>query len=409
MRTSYGRTTPALSGGPDTIETRAHKPDYLLPLLSALLLALGFVIVFSISPGIASIRNVSEGYIINKQLLSIVLGVIGFTIAATLPVKFWKSISVSMLLLGAVSSFVVFVFGEEINGAKRWITIGGLSFQVAELIKLSLAIWLALFLASSREKLRSKTGSDELIKQLGIAVAIIAVVVAGLQSDLGSAAVMLSMITGGAFIAGLRMQKLLLGGVVVVLVVGLAISMSGYRRQRLQTFLNPESDCQAAGYQACQALITVGSGGVFGTGLSKGAQAYGYLPEAANDSIFAVIAEKIGFMGSSLLLAVYTWLLLRLQRIAEKASDYFSMVFVSLVMIWLGTQTFINVGAMVGLLPLKGITLPFISYGGTSLLFVMIALGIVFRISKHTSLSGRARRSELRRASPSTYRGVGVS
>lgn len=151
------------------------------------------------------------------------------------------------------------------------------------------------------------------------------------------------------------------------------------------TFLHPEQDCQDAGYQACQALIAVGSGGLIGKGLSQGAQANGYLPEAANDSIFAIMAEKFGFVGVTLLVCLFMALFSRLKNILERAPDNFSRFVVTGVLAWLSTQAFINIGAMIGLLPLKGITLPFISYGGTSIIFVLAALGLVFQVSRYTT------------------------
>jgi cell division protein FtsW len=165
----------------------------------------------------------------------------------------------------------------------------------------------------------------------------------------------------------------------------LAISSTPYRRERLANFLQPERDCQNSGYQACQALITVGSGGVFGKGLGHGVQAYGYLPEAANDSIFAIMAEKFGFFGLSIILCLYVILFSRMRRIIERTPDMFSRFMVSGILAWLSTQSLINIGAMTGLLPLKGITLPFVSAGGTSLLFIALAIGIVFQVSRYTS------------------------
>ena len=181
------------------------------------------------------------------------------------------------------------------------------------------------------------------------------------------------------------MKRIAQIGGIIVIGATLAIMSTSYRRERVMTFLNPEADCQNAGYQACQALIAVGSGGLVGKGLSHGAQAYGYLPEAANDSIFAIMAEKFGFVGVVLLLCLFMALFSRLVRILERAPDNFSRLVVTGVLAWLSTQALINVGAMIGLLPLKGITLPFISSGGTSIIFMLAALGLVFNISRYTT------------------------
>jgi cell division protein FtsW len=210
-----------------------------------------------------------------------------------------------------------------------------------------------------------------------------------------------------AFVAGLPLKRIsLIVGVVVVGVI-LAISTSAYRRDRVATFINPTRDCQGAGYQSCQALIAVGSGGIAGLGLGNSVQAFGYLPEAANDSIFAVVAEKFGFIGVTSLIALYAALCASLKRIIERTVDPFSRLLVIGILAWLSTQAIINIGAMIGVLPLKGITLPFISYGGTSILFVMAALGVVFQISRYTNFEPireakiSAQKPQVGRAQPS--------
>ena len=197
---------------------------------------------------------------------------------------------------------------------------------------------------------------------------------------------MVAMIFSALFIAGLP-KKYILYSIAGVIVAGaLAILPSAYRLQRVETFLNPTADCQDAGYQVCQALISVGSGGVLGRGLGRSVQAYGYLPEALSDSIFALIAENAGFLGAAFVILVFLELFRRLHKIAVASADTYSRYLVYMVLIWLASQTMINIGAMIGLLPLKGITLPLISFGGTSIIFVLAALGICFKISKSTDL-----------------------
>jgi cell division protein FtsW len=188
-----------------------------------------------------------------------------------------------------------------------------------------------------------------------------------------------------AYIAGLPMRRILMIGGVLLIALILAVSVTPYRRDRLQAYLHPEANCQSSGYQACQALIAVGSGGIIGLGLGSSVQAYGYLPEAANDSIFAIYAEKFGFIGSVVLLAVFVAFFARLKSIAERSEDDFTRLLVIGVLAWLSVQTLVNVGAMIGLLPLKGITLPFISYGGTSVVFTAAAVGLAFQASQYTT------------------------
>jgi len=357
----------------------------MLVIYMTLLLAVGAVTVYAISPGITSGKNLSENYYSVKQLVAIALGVGAFLVATVIDSKTWKRLELPLIVFATTVAIAVRFVGDEVNGAYRWLQIGGFSFQAAELIKFTLVIWLAGYLA--RMRIDQKMANKSTLKTLGIVTMIIVVVVAGIQSDLGSAAVMMSIVGFMAFIAGLPLKKLFIFGSIVLAVSVLAIISSPYRRDRVNTFLNPTADCQNEGYQACQALITVGSGGMFGKGLGRSVQAYGYLPEAANDSIFAIVSEKFGFAGSVIIVGIFVGLFRRIKIIAQQAPNDYSRLLVSGILAWLSVQMIINVGAMVGLLPLKGITLPFVSYGGTSIIFVMAAVGIVFQVSRNTDLS----------------------
>lgn len=376
------RSTSRVSSGGSV--ARRHRPDYGILLIALGLLGIGLIVVYSISPGLASTRGVSESYFVIKQLLAIALGLITFFIFSVIPTNVLKKSSSIFAIIAGLVALGVQIFGSSVNGASRWIQLGSLSFQVAELIKLSLIIWLAAFLV---EKVNQKASSKEILKPILVIIGLIGVVVAKFESDLGSAGVMLSIVIVMAYVAGLSLRFVATIALITCVGVLLAISTSSYRRQRVETFLNPSSDCQDSGYQACQAMIAVGSGGLFGLGFSRSVQAYGYLPEAANDSIFAVIAEKFGFVGVSIVISVYLWLFSRFKKIIDTTQDLYSRSLVVGILIWLSSQTIINMGAMIGLLPLKGITLPFISYGGTSLVFVMAALGIVFQVSRYTSFA----------------------
>jgi len=363
---------------------RRHRPDYWLPLLSTALLGIGLVVIYAISPGLAGQNNVGENYFVSKQLIAIALGIIAFFVMANVPLSFWRSIQKPLIIIAGVAALAVRLVGEEVNGAYRWIQLGGMSFQAVELIKFALLIWLASFLADRIQ--RGELGSfDRALKPMLFALGVIGVVVALLQSDFGSTAVMVAMMAAMAFVAGMPLKKVLMVGGIVAIGGVLLIASTPYRRERLATFMNPERDCQNAGYQACQALIAVGSGGVFGLGLAQSVQAYGYLPEAQNDSIFAIYAEKFGFVGVMVLLGLFMALFARMIKIIEHTPDIFSRLVVTGILAWLSTQALINMGAMLGVLPLKGITLPFISYGGTSLLFITGVVGMAFQVSRYTS------------------------
>lgn len=391
MRAVTARRRPMLSSGGTT--TRRHRPDYILLLLSILLMGIGLIVVYAISPGLAVQKNVSDYYYVGKQLIAILLGVAAFVAVSNVPLRAWRRLEIPLLVISGVASLAVRVFGERVNGAYRWIQVGGLSFQVAELIKFALLIWLAGFLA---DRIRTGTiqNSSKTLKPLLLALGAIGIVVAILQKDFGSMGVMLAMMAIMTYIAGLPMKRIVMIGGIAAVGMILVILPFSYRRQRLANFIEPTRDCQNTGYQACQALIAVGSGGPFGLGLARGVQAYGYLPEAANDSIFAIFAEKFGFLGCTLLIGLLGALFVRISRIMERAPDDYSRLIVAGVLAWFSTQSIINIGAMLGLLPLKGITLPFISYGGTSIIFVTAAVGLVFNISRYTTYAANTNNTE---------------
>jgi cell division protein FtsW len=349
------------------------------------LLVIGLVVVYSIGPGLAAIRNVSDNYFVTKQLTAIAIGLVAFGVAAVIPLKFWQSIQRPLIAAACVATLIALItpLSPEYP-AHRWIRFGGLSFQSVELIKIAILVCVSSFFATqvARGELNNE---KKTLQPLVVVLGLLGVVVAILQKDLGSAVVLVAMIVSMGYVAGVPLKRLIQGGVLIVGIMALLVLPFSYRRDRVFNFVNPEANCQTSGYQACQALIAVGSGGLTGKGLGYGAQAFGYLPEAANDSIFAIMAEKFGFLGMSAVIALFAALFTRLIRILERAPDMTSRLLVAGVLTWLSVQTLINIGAMIGLLPLKGITLPFISYGGTSIIFVLAALGMVFQISRYTT------------------------
>jgi len=247
--------------GTSNTELRKHRPDYWLLILMSSLLIVGAVVVYAIGPGLTIGTEYNENYYSYKQLFSIFLGVIGFMVAAFLPLERWKRYQFYVIAGAVISALLVRFVGEEINGAHRWIQLGGFSFQTAELVKLALVLGLASFL--SQRRLQGRISEFSTIRNIGIVLIVVVSVVVGLQSDLGSATVMVAIIGLSAYISGLPLKRLGLAATVLAILVLFAVSASPYRRDRISTFLNPAADCQDEGYQACQALITIGSGGLF--------------------------------------------------------------------------------------------------------------------------------------------------
>lgn len=374
---------------PQATTARRHRPDYWLVALAVLLVGIGLVTVFSIGPALAESKGLPTNYYVNRQLIAVALSVVAFFVASRLPLQGWRSLAKPLIIAAVIATFLAYISpASEVYSAHRWVRLGGLSFQSVELVKFALLITLASLLAK-RMTDGTITDASKTLKPLLIVVAVIGFVIAGIQSDLGSTGVMLAMMAAMVFVAGMPLRRVMLFGAVVALLGTIAIASTPYRRERLNTFFHPTtSNCSqdADGYQACRAIVAVGSGGIFGLGIGSSVQAHGYTPEAANDSIFAIYAEMTGFLGAIALLAIFGFFFTRIANIAERAPDNFSRLLVVGILTWFGIQALVNIGAMVGLLPLKGITLPFISYGGTSIVFVAAAVGIVFNISQFTKL-----------------------
>lgn len=380
---SRGRQ-PAVLGARGATQRR-HRPDYILLLISAALLVVGLTVVYAISPGLAAQRHVSDNYYVGKQIIAILLGIVAFSVMATVPIKTWLRLQRPLIIGAGLITLIALLLPASMEyPAHRWIRFGGLSLQSVEFVKFALLICLAGFLA---DRLREgRVGDNKLtLRPLLIILAVLGVVVGLAQKDFGSAAVIVAIVSAMGFIVGMPLRRVLFAGLLVGIALVLMILPFSYRRDRVLDFIHPEENCLTSGYQACQALIAVGSGGLFGKGLAHSVQAYGYLPEAANDSIFAIFAEKFGFVGVTILILLFITLFGRLKNIMERAPDMVSRLLVAGILAWFSTQAIINIGAMLGLLPLKGITLPFVSYGGTSVLFVMGAIGLVFNISRYTT------------------------
>lgn len=368
-------------------QIRRHRPDYWLIVIVALLLAIGLIVIYSISPALTALRG---GNYVTRQLIAIVLSIVAFMVTARIPLRQWQKWQWWLLGIAALGTLIAMIIPPvPAYPQHRWIRLGSFSLQSVEMFKFALLISVSGFLAK-RASAGEVSNYNLTMKPLAIGLAVVGFIVAFIQSDLGSAGVIVAMVVAMGFVAGLPMRRILLIGLIVAIGTILAVSSTPYRRARLNTYLHPETNCSTdAGHQACQALIAVGSGGMVGLGLGNSVQAYGYLPEAQNDSIFAIYAEKFGFIGSMVLLGLFIALFARLRLIIERAPDMFSRLVVTGVLAWLSTQAIINIGAMIGLLPLKGITLPLISYGGTSVLFVGAALGLVFQVSYYTSFNSR--------------------
>jgi cell division protein FtsW len=283
--------------------------------------------------------------------------------------------------------FLILVFvpgvGSNVYGASRWIQLGPFSFQPSEMAKLAIIIYLAAWL-ESRGKDRIKDLFEGMLPFLGI-MGLIGFLIMK-QPDTGTLGVIVLTSFAIFFVAGARLAHLASMGVMGMFALWILVKIEPYRFNRILAFLDPGADPQGIGYQINQALLAVGSGGFWGVGLGHSRQKFNYLPEPVGDSIFAVIGEEIGMVGATILVFLFIMLAIRGIKIAKNSPDMFGRLLATGITMWIILQAFINISANIALVPLTGIPLPFISYGGTSLVFLMASIGILLNISKQANL-----------------------
>jgi cell division protein FtsW len=334
---------------------------------------LGLLFVFEASTA-ESYQLFSHPYhFLQSQSQWLGIGLLGMAATAFFPPKFWKKISPILYVISLISLIMVFIpgIGVKLNGASRWFSLGGLVLvQPIEIVKLSIILFFASWMSKHQK----------LIPFLFLTLLPVGLLL--LQPDLGSTLIILSIAWGMFFIAGGKLKylgSLLLFG---LLAIGLLVLGSSYRRQRLMTFLNPELDPLGSSFHIRQITLALGRGGWFGQGLGQSAQKYKYIPEASSDSIMSIVGEEVGFLGFSFILGLYLILFLLIYKSAkQQKQNSFAQLTIVGILIWISSQTILNLAAIVALVPLTGIPLPFFSYGGSSLVMVLCATGIVIRLS----------------------------
>lgn len=352
----------------------------------ALALAVAGLLAISSASVVVSQKNFGYPYYyLWHQTISVLIGFAFLFAAQFVPYRFWKKFAIIALLGSLVLTALVFfpqTGGLRLGGAARWVRLGPLpAFQPSELLKLSLILYLAAWLDDKRSKSKGFTGA--FIPFLAIMGIVGAMLV--LQPDYGTL-----LVVGGTavivyFLGGGKISQI----VAIVLLAAAAIlalaQFEPYRMNRLLVFLDPDRDLQSSGYHINQALIAIGTGGFWGRGYGQSIQKYNYLPEPIGDSVFAIVVEEFGFLGAAVLLALFLALFLRMIAIARRAPDFFGKLVAAGTGSQLALQTFINTAAISRALPLTGIPLPFISYGGTSAIVTLATVGIVLAISKKTN------------------------
>lgn len=320
-------------------------------------------------------------YYVRRQLIWATLGLIGMFIASKVDLQWLKSMSNIILLGSLILLVLVLIIGSTRGGASRWIGIGSLSFQPSEVIKLAMVIYMAKSLSVNSYKLKSFTkGLFPYLALIGLVCLLILA-----QPDLGTAVAVagtsyLLLAVAGA--RGSHLFVLALSGVGAVIA---AILLEPYRLRRFTAFLDPYADPIGAGFQTIQSLLALGSGGLFGVGLARGVQKCYYIPERHTDFIYAVLGEELGFIGAAFVLLVFLFFVWRGFKIAVSTHDSFMSLLAAGITIMITLQAVINIGVVTGSMPVTGITLPFISYGGSSLVFTLVGVGLVLNVSRYSS------------------------
>ena len=359
-----------------------QKPDWYLIGTIVFLILFGLIVLAS--AGVAQgwqKFNDSYWYIKHQLLLGFLPGVFLFIILSRFDYFKLKKLALPLLLISIALLFLVFIpgIGAKYGTAKSWLNVFGFSIQPSEIVKLTFLLYLATWLSSKEEK-HLRDLHYGFLPFIFILIVITALVI--MQPDFGTMSIIVIMSLAVYFAAGGRLWHLSWLAALGAAALFLMIKISPYRANRLTTFLRPELEPQGIGYHINQALLAVGSGGWFGKGYSHSIQKFAYLPEATGDSIFAVSAEELGFIISVLIVAAFAFLALRGFKLAQKCRDPFAKLLVVGIITWFVFQAFLNIGAIIGILPLTGVPLPFISYGGTALAMCLAAAGILANISK---------------------------
>ena len=358
--------------------------DYILLLIVGAIVCFGLAMLLSASAPSGYAQFADSYYFVKHQMIfGLLPGVGALLVFSRIPYTFWRKHAWNLLLLSVVLLVLVFIPGLSagIGSAHSWISVAGVfSLQPSEIVKLTFLFYLAAWLAQ-RDKHSVRDVHEGFLPFVGVLGTIMILMV--LQPDVGTMSVIAAMSLVVYFVAGAPVSYVV--GLIVAGVAGLGLLIlaAPYRAQRFTTFLHPELDPLGIGYHINQALLAIGSGGFFGLGYGHSRQKFQYLPEVAGDSIFAVIGEEMGFVIATLTIGLFLLLLWRLLAIAKQAPDAFAKYVVVGIAAWIVIQAFVNIGSMVALMPITGVPLPFISYGGTSLAISLAAIGVVLNVSKH--------------------------
>ncbi|HEY2311075.1 MAG TPA: putative lipid II flippase FtsW [Gaiellaceae bacterium] len=348
-----------------------------LVLVTTALVLFGLVMVYSASSGSAALGNANPLGIVEKQAMYALVGVVLLVVVSRLELDRLRALAPTLVVTALVLCLAVLAVGPRINGARRWLTVGPLVFQPSELAKLAVVVWTAAYLSRRKPPRTLK----ELGRPIGLLVLLFALLVL-VEPDLGTALTLLLVVGAILLVSGTRVSVLASAYGIVFGLAAIAAWTSPYRRDRLLTFMDPWKDPTGAGLQNVQALISLGSGGIFGRGLGSGIEPLGYLPEAHTDMMFAVVGEELGLVGITLVIMAFCAFGYAGVRLAIACRDPFAKRLAAGITALVCGQAAINMAAALGLAPLTGIPLPFVSYGGSSLVMMLAGVGVLLNIAR---------------------------
>jgi len=363
---------------------KSQKPgrmDFTLAIIVFALVVVGLIMISSASVVISYELTGGNYHFLKRQLIFGVIGLVAMLGMSMIDYRLWRKYALHIMIIALVLLAIVLLpfFSDPVKGAHRWIWIGDFGFQPSEFAKLAILIYLSGWLARRKDDIKSfSRGFLPFILILAIVVFLVM-----MEPDLGTMAIIAGSAAVVFFVAGASTLHVVLGLTSGIVLLATLILSAPYRLNRLTAFLNPSSDPQGIGYQIKNAMIAIGSGGLWGLGFGNSRQKYLYLPEAHTDAIYAVIVEEMGFLRSSVIIILFILLALRGYKIAKEAVDDFGRFLAVGITTWFIFQAFINLSAILGLIPLTGVPLPFISYGGSSLIINLAAVGILLNISKY--------------------------
>jgi cell division protein FtsW len=383
-----------------------HLEYHLLVLVTLALVAFGLVMVYSASSARALLGSDDPAYYLKRQALYAVAGLVALVLLSRTDYRRLRHVAGPLLLASFVLLVAVLAVGTAVNGARRWIPIGTLTFQPSELAKLALVLWIAGLLA--RRPAPQTLG--DLVRPIGLVVGAACALIL-VEPDLGSALAIVIMVAAILLVAGTPVRTLATGSGIAGMLVLAAIWFEPYRRARIFSFIDPWHDPQGAGFQSVQAMIALGSGGIFGVGLGESVQKIYYLPEASTDMIFAIVGEELGLVGVLAVIGAFALFAYAGLNIALHCHDPFGKRLAAGLTALVCGQAAVNVSAVMGLAPLTGVPLPFVSYGGSSLVVGLASVGILLNIAVNHGVAAVSevpdRRRRNSRARPARARGRG--